>query len=187
MDEVARLARALVDGNEVVRLRGVTALARYPRHPTAIAELVESLKNDLLGELSIIAAIALADMARVNPAVTDAVAARYRDTVGSIALYGGYDPTLRVTYFFAISGNREWFRELRSADLPARTDEKRRMLARYLAAGRDGDIRAAAGAMVWFEALDNAGQRLVFKAARKLLPGWNPWFRPLIRGTSRRR
>ncbi|MDQ3787908.1 MAG: hypothetical protein M3422_11755 [Actinomycetota bacterium] len=185
MDEVARLARALVDEDDMVRLRAITALARYPRHPTAVAELMESLKNDLLGELSITAAIALADMARVNPGVTDAVAGRYRETVGSVALYGSYDPTLRLTYFFAISGNRDWFRELRPADLRAGTDEYRARTARYLAAGRDADIRAAAKAMVWFESLDTAGNRRVFKAARKLLPGWNAWFRPLSRSTGR--
>ncbi|MFI7680009.1 hypothetical protein [Actinophytocola sp. NPDC049390] len=185
MDEVARLARALVDEDETVRLRGITALARYPRHPTAVAELMESLKNDLLGELSIVAAIALADMARVNPRVTDAVAARYRATVGSVALYGGYDPTLRLTYFFAISGNRDWFREPRPADLRAGTAEYRTHIARYLAAGRDADVGAAARSMVWFEALDTAGNRRMFTAARKLLPGWNAWFRPLTRATSR--
>lgn len=185
MDEVARLARALVDEDETVRLHGITALARYPRHPAAIAELTESLKNDLLGELSITAAIALADMARANPDVAAAVAGRYRETVGSVALYGSHDPTLRLTYFFAISGDRDWFRELRPADLRARTGEYRTRTARYLAAGRDGDVRVAARAMVWFESLDTAGNRRVFRAARKLLPGWNTWFRPLIRGTSR--
>ena len=176
MDDVAHLAQALVDNDETVRLHGIVALARHPHHPTAITELMESLKNDLLGELAITAAIALADTARVNPAVTDAVARRYRETVGSVALDGSYDPTLRLTYFFAISGNNAWFRELLPADLHSRTTRT----ARYLAAGRDGDIRAAARSMVWFESLDNA---LVFKAARKELPGWRPWFRQLIRAT----
>ncbi|GAB1509614.1 hypothetical protein [Actinophytocola sp. KF-1] len=185
MDEVARLARALVDEDETVRLHGIAALARFPRHPAAVAELVESLKNDLLGELSITAAIALADMARANPGVVDAVARRYRETVGSVALYGGHDPTLRLTYFFAISGNRDWFRELRPADPPARTDERRVRTAAYLAAARDGDLRAAARSMLWFESLDTAGNRAVFRAARTLLPGWHAWFRALTRGTSR--
>ena len=180
MDEVARLARALVDDDEGVRLNGIVALARYPHHPVAAAELMESVKNDLVGELSITAAVALADMARVNPAVAWAVAHRYRETVGSVALLGNHDPTLRLTYFFAISGDRTWFRELRPADLSARTDERRTRIARYLAAGRDGDVRAAARAMAWFEALDTAG---VFRAARKQLPGWRPWFRQLIRAT----
>jgi hypothetical protein len=178
MDDVARLVRALVDDDETVRLRGIAGLARFPRHPVAIAELMESLKNDLLGELSIIAAIALADMARVNPAVTAAVARRFRETVGSVALCGSYDPTLRLTYFFAISGDRAWFRELRPADLGTRTD--RTGIARYLAAGRDGDVRAAARSMAWFESLDSSE---VLRAARKQLPGWRPWFRQLIRAT----
>jgi hypothetical protein len=57
---------------------------------------------------------------------------------------------------------------------------------RYIAAGRDGDVRTAAKLMVWFEALDGAGLRMVFKAARKLLPGWDHWFMPLVRATRRR-
>jgi hypothetical protein len=180
MDEVARLVRALVDDDETVRLRGIAGLARFPHHPVAVDELMESLKNDLLGELSISAAVALADMARHNPAVTGAVARRYRETVGSVALHGSYDPTLRLTYFFAISGDRAWFRELRPADLHTRTAEFRTYTARYLAAGRDGDVRAAARSMAWFESLDSAR---VFRAARKQLPGWRPWFRQLIRAT----
>jgi len=176
MDEVGWLARALVADDETTRLYGIAALARFPHHPVAIAELMESLKNDLLGELSVTAAIALADMARVNPAVTDAVAGRYRETVGSIALDSVRDPTLRLTYFFVISGDRAWFRDVRPADLGA----NRTHLARYLAAGRDGDVRAAARSMAWFESLDNP---LTFRTARKLLPGWRPWFRQLIRAT----
>lgn len=183
MDEVARLARALVDDDEVVRLRGMAGLTRHPGNPTAIAELMESVKNDLLGELSIVAAIALADMHRANPAIADVVATKYRETVGSIALYGGYDPTLRLSYFFAAAGIRTWFTEMRPTDVAARTDTFRVQLTRYLAAGRDGDVRAAARLMTWFEALDTAGQPLVFKAARKLLPGWDHWFRPLIKAT----
>jgi hypothetical protein len=180
MDEVARLVRALVDDDETVRLRGIAGLARFPRHPTAVGELMESLKNDLLGELSITAAMALAAMARVDPAVTGAVGRRYRETVGSVALDGGHDPTLRLTYFFAVAGDRAWFREPRSADLRAPTDEHRTRIARYLAAGRDGDVRAAARSMVWFESLDSGR---VFRAARTQLPGWRPWFRQLIRAT----
>lgn len=176
MDEVVRLAHALLADDETVRLHAIAALARHPHHPTAVAELMESLKNDLLGELSITAAIALADMARTNPAVTAAVADRYRATIGSVALVGSHDPTLRLTYFFAISGNRAWFREPRPADLPAGHHTR---IARYLAAGRDGDIPAAARAMVWFESL--AGQPVLFRTARKLLPGWHRWFRQLIR------
>lgn len=180
MDEVARLAQALVDDDEAVRLHGIAALTRFPHHPVAVAELMESLKNDLLGELSITAAVALADMARANPAVTDAVASRYRETVGSVALDGAFDPTLRLTYFFAISDDRAWFRDVRPAELRARTDEHRRRTARYLAAGRDGNARTAARSMVWFESLDSGR---VFRAARKQLPGWRPWFRQLIRAT----
>lgn len=136
MDEVARLVRALVDDDETVRLRGIAGLARFPHHPTAVGELMESLKNDLLGELSITAAMALAGMARVDPAVTGVVGRRYGETVGSVALDGGHDPTLRLTYFFAVAGDRAWFREPRSADLRAPTDEHRTRIARYLP--RDG-------------------------------------------------
>jgi len=186
MDEVGRLARALVDEDEVVRLRGMAGLARHPADATAIAELIESVKNDLLGELSIVAAVALAHMHRTNPTIAGTVASRYRETVGSIALYGGYDPTLRLSYFFAVAGLRGWFTEMRLADVPARTDEYRTNVVRYLAAGRDGDLRATARLMAWFEAIDHAGQPLVFKAARKLLPGWDPWFRALTRATRRR-
>lgn len=185
MDEVARYARALVDDNEVVRLHGMAGLARHPHHATAIAELMESVKNDMLGELSIIAAIALAEMHRVNPAIAAAVADKYRETVGSIAIYGGYDPTLRLSYFFAVAGIRDWFHAMRPSDVIARTDVYRANVLRYIAAGSDGDVRTAATLMAWFESLDTAGQRLVFKAARKLVPGWAHWFRPLIRATRR--
>jgi hypothetical protein len=185
MDEVARFARALVDDNEAVRLRGIAGLACHPHDVTAIAELIESVKNDLLGELSIVAAVALAEMGRTNPAVATAVADKYHETVGSIALYGGYDPTLRLTYFFAVSGVRDWFHEMRLSEVIARTDEYRANVLRYIAAGSDGDVRTAARLMVWFESLDTAGQRLVFKAARKLFPRWDQWFKPLIRATRR--
>jgi hypothetical protein len=185
MDDVARYARALVDDNEAVRLHGMAGLARHPGNPTAVAELMESLKNDLLGELSIIAAVALADMHRTNPAVATVVADKYRATVGSIALYGGYDPTLRLSYFFAVAGIRDWFHEMRPADVLARTDEYRANVLRYIAAGSDGDVRTAAQLMAWFESLDTAGQRLVFRSARKVLPGWDRWFKPLTRSTSR--
>lgn len=185
MDEVARYAQALVDESEAVRLRGMAGLARHPHDATAIAELMESVKNDLLGELSIVAAIAMAEMCRTNPAVATAVADKYRETVGSIALFGGYDPTLRLSYFFAVAGMRDWFREMRPGDVITRTDEYRANVLRYIAAGSDGDVRTAARLMVWFEALDTAGQRLVFKVARKLLPGWDRWFKPLIRATRR--
>jgi hypothetical protein len=185
MDEVACHARALVDENEVVRLHGMAGLARHPADATAIAELMESVKNDLLGELSIVAAVALAQMCRTNPTIADAVADKYRATVGSIALHGGYDPTLRLSYFFAVAGIPEWFHRMRPADVIARTDEYRANVLRYIAAGCDGDVRTAARLMAWFEALDTAGQRLVFKAARKLLPGWEHWFNGLIRATRR--
>jgi hypothetical protein len=185
MDEVARYARALVDEDEVVRLRGMAGLARHPYDATAIAELMESVKNDLLGELSIVAAVALAHMHRTNPAVATAVAGRYRGTVGSVALYGGHDPTLRLSYFFAVAGMREWFAAMRPADVRSRTDEYRANVLRYIAAGSDGDLRTTAQLMVWFESLDTAGRRLVLRAARKLLPGWDHWFKPLIRATRR--
>jgi hypothetical protein len=185
MDEVARLARALVDGDEVVRLRGIAALSRYPSDATAIAELIESVKNDLLGELSIIAAVALADMHRRNPAIATVVADRYRETIGSIALYGGYDPTLRLSYFFAVAGMRDWFSSMRPADVIIRTSEYQANVLRYIAAGCDGEVGTTAKLMVWFEALDDAGLRMVFKAARKLLPGWDHWFTPLARATRR--
>jgi hypothetical protein len=185
MDEVARLARALVDGDEVVRLRGIAGLARYPNDARAVAELMESVKNDLLGELSIVAAVALADMRRTNPAIATAVADKYRETIGSIALYGGYDPTLRLSYFFAAAGMRDWFSSMRPAEVIIRTNEYHANVLRYIAAGCDGDIRTAAKLMVWFEALDGAGLRMVFRAARKLLPGWDHWFTPLARATRR--
>lgn len=185
MDEVARYARALVDADETVRLRGMAGLACHPGDPTAVAELMESLKNDLLGELSIVAAVALAQMHRTNPAIATAVAGKYRETIGSIALYGGYDPTLRLSYFFAVAGIRDWFHEMRQADVIARTDEYRAKVLWYIAAGSDGETRTAAQLMSWFESLDTAGQRLVFRAARKLLPGWDHWFKPLIRATHR--
>jgi hypothetical protein len=185
MDEVARHTRALVDDDEVVRLHGMAGLAGHPRDSTAIAELMESVKNDLLGELSIVAAVALAEMNRTNPAVATAVADKYRETIGSIALFGGYDPALRLTYFFAVAGMRDWFHDMRPADVLARTDEYRANVLRYIAAGSDGDVRTAARLMAWFESIDTAGQRLVFRAARKLLPEWDHWFKPLIRATSR--
>ncbi|TDV53873.1 hypothetical protein [Actinophytocola oryzae] len=185
MDEVVRHARALVDDDEVVRLRGIAGLAAHPHDDTAITELIESVKNDLFGELSIVAAVALAEMNRANPAVATAVAARFRDTVGSIALYGGYDPTLRLTYFFAVAGIRDWFHGMRPGDVRARTDEYRANVLRYVAAGSDGDVATAARLMVWFESLDTAGQRLVFRTARRLLPGWDHWFKPLARATHR--
>jgi hypothetical protein len=186
MDEVTRLARALVDSDEVVRLHGIVGLARYPSDATAIAELLESVKNDLLGELSIVAAVALADMQRRNPAIATVVADKYRETIGSIALYGGYDPTLRLSYFFAVAGMRDWFSTMRPSEVIIRNSEYRANVLRYIAAGCDGDVRAAARLMVWFEALDGAGLRMVFKAARKLLPGWGHWFTPLARATRRR-
>jgi hypothetical protein len=185
MNEVARYARALVDDNEVVRLKAMAGLTRYPAHATAIAELMESVKNDLLGELSIVAAVALAEMHRANPGIAVAVADKYRETIGSIAIYGNYDPTLRLSYFFAVAGIRDWFHRMRPADVIVRTDEYRANVLRYIAAGSDGDVRTAARLMAWFEALDTAGQRLVFKAARKLLPGWDHWFKPLVRATCR--
>jgi len=185
MDEVARYARALVDDDEVVRLRGMAGLARHSHDITAIAELMESVKNDLLGELSIVAAVALAEMYRANPAVATVVADKYRETVGSIALFGGYDPTLRLTYFFAAAGIRRWFHEMRPSEVIVRTDEYRANVLRYIAAGSDGDTRTAAQLIAWFESLDTAGQRLVFKAARKLFPRWDHWFKPLIRATRR--
>lgn len=186
MNEVARHARALVDSDEVVRLHGIAGLAHYPSDATAIAELIESVKNDLLGELSIVAAVALADMCRANPAVATAVADKYRETIGSIALYGSYDPTLRLSYFFAAAGMRDWFSSMRPADVIIRTNEYHANVLRYIAAGCDGDVRTAAKLMVWFEGLDGAGLRVVFKAARKLLPGWGHWLTPLARATRRR-
>jgi hypothetical protein len=186
MDEVAAMARGLVDENEVVRLRAIAGLARFPNNRTAIAELMESVKNDLLGELSIVAALALATMTRDNPAIHDLVDRKYRETVGSIALYGGYDPTLRLSYYFAAAGRRDWFETMRVEDVIARTAEYRQRVGSYRAAGRTGDVRAAARLMVWFEALDDAGQPLVFKAARKLMPGWDEWLVPLVRATHRR-
>lgn len=185
MDEVAGYARALVDDDEAVRLRGMAGLAGHPHDATAIAELMESLKNDLLGELSIVAAVALAEMRRTNPAVATAVADRYRETVGSIALFGGHDPTLRLSYFFAVAGIRDWFHEMRPGDVVVRTDEYRANVLRYIAAGSDGDLRTAARLMAWFESLDTAGHRLVFKVARKHFPGWGHWFKPLVRATRR--
>jgi hypothetical protein len=109
------------------------------------------------------------------------VADKYRETIGSIALYGGYDPTLRLSYFFAVAGMRDWFSSMRPADVIIRTSEYHANVLRYIAAGRDGDVRTAAKLMVWFEALDGAGLRMVFKAARKSLPGWDHWFTPLTR------
>jgi hypothetical protein len=185
MNEVARFARALVDDDEVVRLHAMVGMTRYPRDVTAITELMESVKNDLLGELSIVAAVALAQMHKANPAVATAVAGRYRETVGSIALYGGYDPTLRLSYFFAVAGIREWFHEMRPAEVVARTDEYRANVLRYIAAGSDGDTRTVARLMAWFESLDTAGQRKLFRMARKRLPGWRNWFTPLVRATRR--
>lgn len=185
MDEVARYARALVDDDEVVRLHAMAALTRHPDAHTAVVELMESVKNDLLGELSITAAIALAQMRGTNPAIATAVAGRYRETVGSIALYGGYDPTLRLSYFFAVAGIRDWFHEMRPAEVITRNDEYRANVLRYIAAGSDGDVRTAARLMAWFESLDTTGQRRVFRVARKLLPGWDHWFKPLVRATRR--
>lgn len=185
MDEVARYARALVDDDEMVRLHAMAALTRYPEDRTAVAELIESVKNDLLGELSITAAVALATMYEANPAIATAVAARYRETVGSIALYGGHDPTLRLSYFFAVAGIRDWFHDMRPAEVISRNDEYRANVLRYIAAGSDGDLRTAARLMAWFESLDTTGQRKVFRAARKRLPGWDHWFKPLVRATRR--
>lgn len=185
MDEVARYARALVDDDEVVRLHAMAGLTRHPHEPTAIAELVESVKNDLLGELSIVAAVALAEMAASNPEIAAEVSESYRDTVGSIALFGAYDPTLRLSYFFAVAGIRDWFGSMRLADVVARTDEHRVCVLRYIAAGNDGDVRASARLMACFESLDTVGHRSVFAVARKLLPGWDHVFKPLIRATRR--
>jgi hypothetical protein len=183
MDEVARHARALIDDDDMVRLHGMAGLTRHPGDATAVAELIESVKNDLLGELSIVAAIALAQVAGTNRDIAGVVAARYRETVGSIALYGAYDPTLRLSYFFAVAGIPAWFHEMRPDDVVARTPECRAQVRRYLAAGRDGDVRALARLMVWFEALDTAGRPRVFTAASTLLPRWRGWFRHLRRAS----
>ncbi len=74
---------------------------------------------------------------------------------------------------------------MRPGDVLIRTDEYRANVLRYIAAGSDGDVRGAARLMAWFESLDTAGQRLVFRAARKLLPGWDHWLKPLTRATRR--
>lgn len=175
MDDVARHARALLDDDEMVRLRGIAGLARHPGDPTAVAELMESVKNDVLGELSIVAAVALAGMHRTVPGVARAVADKYDDTVGSIALDGDHDPTLRLTYFFAVAGLRDFFQSARTADFPV---AHRVSVTRYFAAGRDGDIPAAAGLMVWFEGVSDPR---LFRLARRRLPGWRHWFAALAR------
>lgn len=180
-DQVSELASGLTDGSEAVRLRAMAGLTRYPHHETAVAELIESAKNDMLGELTIVAAAALADMGRSNPAVLDRVGRVYAETVGSVAVIGNYDPTLRLSYVPMVAGDRGWFERMDPAELLIRREEYRPNVDRYLAAGRSGDVRTAAVSMVWFEALDTAGQPEVFTVARELMPGWDHWFTPLAR------
>lgn len=185
MDTVSGYIQDLTAENEVARLRAIMGLVGHPNDDNAVAEVIETLKSDLLGELSIVAAVALAAMERSNPRVATAVARRYRESIGSAPIYGGYDPTLRLSYFFAVAGSVDWFRDMQLSDLIIRNDSYREQVTRYVDAAGSSDVRITARLMVWLESLDTYGDRHVFEAARRALPGWDHWFKPLIKATHR--
>lgn len=182
---VAQTVPSLVQEGITERLPAILALSAFPDVELAITELIETTRNDLRGELSIIAAVALARMQRSNADILDRVRSAIADAVGTRST-GGFIPALRLTYPLLVAGDRAWFGSVSVADIyPEQNDaEFAYNIHQYLAAGLNGDVGTAAKLMVWFEYVDEAGEAYLFELAEDRLPEFKDWLRCLAQASS---
>lgn len=181
-DARASYRSRLESGDEAERIRAVAELCRrFERSGWAVAELIETLKNDARGEVVVAAATALANHGE-RAHVLERIEAAFDACKGHWS-NAEADPALRVAYSLAML-QAEALERIRPADFHSSDPEFQGRIQQFLEAARTGDVSAAAELIVYFEYLDEECTPGLLEMTRAAFPEAAVWLAAIQRAAT---